>query len=462
MSKNKYIADKSFYLMALSIALPMIGQVMVTNFVSLLDNVMIGQIGTNEMNGVAIINQLVFVFNLTIFGAMSGPGIFGAQFFGKKDFKGQRYTFCFRLILSFLLSFIAIIILIVGKDFLINMFISETSDYDMQIETYKYASEYLKIILFTLLPFALSQALVSVLRESNETKVPMYGSLSAIGVNLFFNYCLIFGKLGFPKLGVAGGAIATVIAKLVEMTFLIIYAMRRTKRFPYFHEFYKGFKIPTNLIKGMVGQGWPLIVNEFLWSLAVAIIAQCYSYRGLEVVAARNIASTLTNLYSTIYLQMGCATGIIIGQVLGQSDFTKAKEYYFKLVGMILSIALCVVIIVIPLAFVFPEIYNTTTEIKSLATFYLIVMALAIPIHSYTNICYFVLRSGGKSLLTFMYDAGFSWIIQIPVAWLLCYKTDFDIKTVMIIVTYIEGIKVIIGYRMVNSGIWIQNLVNDE
>lgn len=462
MLRKKFLENKDFYKMALAISIPMILQVMVTNFVSLIDNVMIGSVGTNQMNGVSIINQYIFVFNLTIFGSMAGPSIFGTQFFGKKDYVGQKQTFCFRLLLAFLFTGLGLIIFGLLKSSLIELFLLDNSNMAMKNETFKFASDYLDIILHTLLPFSITQAFVSVLRESNETKIPMYGSFSAIGVNIFFNYCLIFGKFGFPILGVKGAAIATVIAKYTEMLFLVIYSFTRLDRFPYFHKLLVGFKIPFSLTTDMIKQGLPLIVNEFLWSLAVAIVAQCYSYKGLNVVAARNIASTLTNVYSTIYLQMGVTSGIIIGQVLGQSEFKKAREYYHKIVGFTLAIASIVLLCVIPLAFIFPKIYNTTYEIRNLATFYLLVMAFAIPIHSYTNICYFVLRSGGKSLLTFFFDAGFSWFIQIPVAWLLCYKTSLDIKTIMVGVTYVEAIKVIIGYKLVNSDIWIQNLVEDK
>lgn len=462
MIKKKFLENKDFYLLCLAIAIPMIIQNMVTNFVSLVDNVMIGSVGTNQMNGVSIINQYIFVFNLTIFGAMAGPSIFGTQFFGKGDYKGQKSTFCFRILLAIIITILGIFIFDVFKTQLVNLFLLDTSNISMRNETFIYALEYLEIIIHTLLPFSLTQVFVSILRESNESKVPMYGSLSAIGVNVFFNYCLIFGKFGFPELGVKGAAIATVLAKYVEMLFLVIYSFRRTDRFPYFHKFYQGFKMSKVLVKDMIKQGTPLVLNEFLWSLAIAVVAQCYSYKGLNVVAARNISSTLTNVYSTIYLQIGVTSGIVIGQVLGQSDFKKARKYYEDIVPFTLTIAFIVLLVVVPLAFVFPRIYNTSEEIKNLATFYLLVMAFAIPIHSYTNICYFVLRSGGKTLLTFFFDAGFSWVVQIPVAFIVCYMSKLDIRLIMIIVTYVEAIKAIVGYRFVTSDIWIQNVVNDK
>lgn len=460
--RNKYIGDKHFYKMILAISIPMIIQVIITQFVSLIDNVMIGSVGTNQMNGVSIVNQYIFIYNLTIFGAMAGPSIFGTQFFGKGDYKGQKSTFCFRIILAFIISALGIVLLLALKEPLINLFLMDKSNPEMCYETFVYANDYLNIIVYTLFPFALAQALVSVLRESNEAKVPMYGAMSAIGINIFFNYCLIFGKFGFPCLGVKGAAIATVMAKYVEAIFLVIYATRRTYRFPYFHKFYEGFKMSKTLVVDMLKQGTPLLINEFLWSMAVAIVAQCYSYKGLDVVAARNISSTLTNVYQTIYLQLGVTAGIIIGQVLGQSDFEKAQDYYYKIIAFTLFVGFIVMLCVIPIAYVFPEIYNCTKEIKELATFYLIVMALAIPIHCVANNCYFVLRAGGKTILTFLFDSGYSWFIQIPIAWYLCYKTQLSIRTIMIVVTYAEILKVFIGIKFIRSGTWLTNIVNDK
>ena len=462
MTKRKYLKDIPFYKMALAIALPMIGANFVTNFVSMIDNIMIGSLGTNQMNAVSIINQYILIFNLTIFGGLSGPSIFGTQFFGRGDYKGQKQTFCYRLILCLFVTIVAILLFLSLQDILISLFISSNSDEIMKLETINYAKEYLFIILFSLLPFSISQAYTTLLRESGETRIPFVGSLSAIGINIIFNYLLIFGKLGFPVLGVKGAAIATVMAKIFEMVIIIVLAHKHSDNNPALDKFYEGFKIQKDLFIEISKKSWPLLINEFLWSLGNGIISQAFSSRGLDVVAARNIFSTLTSLFVSVYAQLGAAAGIILGQDLGKGDFNKAIQDKDKLLLMAEVISVILIIISIPLAFLFPNLYNTTSEIKNMAVWFIIIYGLCTPIFSATNLFYFALRSGGKTFITFLYDFLGVWVVQIPLAIGLCYFTEMNIITVSAIVYVSEIIKTIIGYFMVRSGIWLVKLNRNE
>lgn len=214
--KNKFIGDRLFYKNVLFMVIPMILQNLITNFVSLIDNIMVGQIGTEQMSGVSIVNQFMFVFNITIFGAVAGPSIFGAQFFGKGDSDGQKYTFRFRLMVCAVIITIAAILFSLFDTQLISLFLSKDDTLEKIAETLKYGKQYMRIMLFSLIPFGISQAYSSVIRECGETKIPMIGALSAVGINLLLDYGLIFGKFGLPEMGVAGAAVATVISKCTE------------------------------------------------------------------------------------------------------------------------------------------------------------------------------------------------------------------------------------------------------
>lgn len=456
---RKYIGDKQFYIYVLSIAIPMIIQNLITNFVSMLDNIMVGQVGTAQMSGVSIVNQFMFVFNITIFGGVSGASIFGTQFFGKGDHEGQKYTVRFRIILATLIIAIAALILEVFGTDLIKMFLSKDDSPEMIASTLKYGEDYLNIMILSMIPFGIGQAYASVVRECGETKIPMYGSVAAIGVNLFLDYGLIFGNFGMPKLGVVGAAIATVIAKSIEALVVIIWAHTHVKRNKYIVGLYKGFFIPGGLTREMIIKGCPLLANEFLWSFGMAIIAQCYSVRGLDVVAARNIATTITNLFSVIFIQLGASIGIIVGTKLGAGMLKQAKDMDNKLIFFSVASTAVVGILMLPVAKIFPEIYNTERSIKDLAAFYIIIQALAMPIWSYTNACYFTLRSGGKTGITFLFDFLFSWVIMIPLAYILTNFTNMEIHLLFIVVTFSEMIKVVAGYFLVKSDIWINNLV---
>lgn len=256
---RRYIGDRHFYKMLLAIVVPIIIQNGITNFVSLLDNLMVGRIGTEQMSGVAIVNQLIFVFNLCIFGAVSGAGIFTAQFFGHGDYEGVRNTFRFKFLISIAFSVIGIVAFVSAGSQLISLFLHEGGESGDIMQTLKYGEQYLGWILIGLLPFALSQVYSGTLRETGETIVPMIAGVAAVFVNLIFNYLLIYGSFGFPKLGVEGAAIATVLSRYVELGIITVWSHTHTDKVPYIKGVYRTLKIPKELTQQIVAKGLPLI-----------------------------------------------------------------------------------------------------------------------------------------------------------------------------------------------------------
>jgi len=460
--RKKFIGDRLFYKNVLIMVVPMILQNLITNLVSLIDNIMVGQIGTEQMNGVSIVNQFIFVFNITVFGAVAGPGIFGAQFFGKGDSEGQKYTFRFRIIIVTLIIALGSVIFYLQDDMLINLYISE-EDAAEQIEaTLRYGKEYMHIMIVGLIPFGIGQAYASVVRECGETKIPMIGSLSAVGVNIFLDYALIFGKFGFPEMGVRGAAIATVISKFIEAFVIIAWTHTHTNKNKYIIGAYHSLRIPKSLTVNMIKKGTPLLFNEFLWAAGMSIIAQCYSVRGLDVVAARNISSTITNLFGAVYIQMGACIGILVGAKLGANKLRDARTTDNRLLFFSVAATVVVALAVLPLAEVFPRFYNTEDHIRDLASYMIVIQALAMPLWSYTNAYYFTLRSGGKTGLTFIFDFGYTFLLMIPLAFVLANFTDMNIRMLFAVVTFSEIVKVIIGYFMVKSDLWINNIVDEK
>ena len=209
---KRWVGSRAFYRTLLAVMIPILIQNGITNFINLLDNVMVGQVGTEQMSGVSIVNQLIFVFNLCVFGAISGAGIFGAQFYGKGDHDGVRYTFRFKLIVALALYVLATLILLCFGEELIGFYLhegSETGDLALTLES---AKAYLSILLVGLLPFTVTQIYASTLREIGHTVPPMAAGIAGVLVNLTLNYVLIFGKLGAPAMGVSGAALGAGIA----------------------------------------------------------------------------------------------------------------------------------------------------------------------------------------------------------------------------------------------------------
>ena len=457
-----YIGTKQFYKRVFVVMAPVLLQNVITMFVSLLDNIMVGQVGTEPMSGVAIANQLLFVFNLCIFGGLSGAGIYTAQFYGKRDNKGITHTIRIKLFVAVAASVLFALIFLFGGRELINAFLHEgTEALDLQA-TFTHSYHYLHIMMIQLLPFSLSQVYASSLRETNDTVFPMKASMIAVAVNLAGNYILIFGKLGLPKLGAEGAAIATVIARFVEFLLLIIYTHSKKEKFPFFTGLYKSFRVPAKLIREVAKKGTPLLLNEVLWSAGTAMQNQCYSVRGLEIVSAVNISSTVSNLFFSALMATGSAIAILVGQKLGAGKTEEAIREDKQIT--LLSIVMCIVLGAV-LALVAPgitSIYNTTAVVKSYAVSFLYITACFLPLYAYTHCCYFTLRTGGKTIITFIFDSFLIWVAYVPAAFVLTRYTGLDIVVVIILVNAIEIIKCIIGFFMVKSKKWAVNLVSDE
>jgi len=458
---KRFIGDKRFYRMVMTVALPIIIQNAITNFVSLLDNVMVGSVGTEAMTGVSIVNQLFFVFNLTVFGAISAAGIFTAQYHGLADHKGEMHTFRFKFIVVVLGSIIGIVLFIFGGEALINTFIHDSAGEADPILTMNYAEEYLNIMLWGLIPYAIAQAYASTLRETGKTMPPMVASVIAVATNVCLNYVLIYGKLGAPAMGAKGAATATVIARFAEVIILIVWTHANNKKCSFIEGAYRSAYIPGNLVWQITVKGMPLMLNEMLWSMGVTITNQCYSTRGLDALAAVNIASTINNLFSIVFLSMGSVIAIIVGNQLGAGELEKAKDTDRKLIALSFASSVVMAALLVAFARVFPMFYNTTDAVRELAAYIITIFALVMPSHALAHGSYFTMRSGGQVMVTILFDSVFMWVIAIPVARILADFTTMSIHFLFPICHGLEIIKAVLGLILVSRGGWVKQLVSN-
>lgn len=460
--KTTFLGDKAFYQHILLLAIPMIVQNAITSFVSFLDNIMVGQIGTEQMSGVAIVNQLMFVFNICIFGGVSGAGIFGTQFFGKGDYQGQKYAFRFKLYACLFITGIALLLFGFADTQLISLYLSDTGSVGDIRLALKYGKQYLAIMMIGLIPFAVGQTYINTIRETGQTFIPMIASIAAVLTNLILDYLFIFGIGPIPVMGVQGAAMATVIARFIECFIVIIWTHTHQEKNQYIIGAYRSFHIPKHILKAIMIKGAPLMINEMFWASGMAVIAQCYAVRGLEVVAAQNISSTITNLFNIVYIQLGGCISIVVGQLLGAGKIKEAKEADTKMIFFSVVCCCGVSVVMILLGGLFPAIYNTEQSIKNLAETFIVISALAMPLCAFCHCSYFTLRSGGKTIVTFLFDSVYTWVLVIPFAFVLSRYTTLTIVTVFFLVQFTELIKVIIGFFMVKSGVWLQNIVDNN
>lgn len=458
--KMKLIGTRDFYKKTLSIAVPIMVQNGITNFVNMLDNIMVGRVGTDAMSGVSIVNQLIFVFILCLFGATAGIGIFSAQFSGKGDSEGVRYTMRVKLITGVFLTAIGIVILVLFGEELIRFWLKGESGTGSIENTMAAAKSYLFVCFFEMFPLALSMCYAGTLRETGETLLPMKAGITAVLVNLAGNYVLIFGKFGVPALGVVGAGLATVISRYVEAGIVIFWTHTHITKNPFAVGLYKSLYVPGDLIKKIAFKSSPILLNEFLWSSGQTVLNQQYSLRGLDVVAAMNISSTVNNVFNIVFIAMGEATAIILGQELGKKmkDRHGLMEEAHQLAIFSITVCLLSGTMLFMAAVPFPRIYNTSDEIRSIATGLIRLNAIFMPLYAYENSAYFTLRSGGSTWLTFVFDSLFVWTVSIPALVVLIRLTTFSVLPVFAFVQLFELIKCTIGFVMVKRGVWINDL----
>lgn len=457
--KEKFIGDKAFYSTLLIVVVPLIVQNTITNFVSLLDNIMIGRIGTEQMSGVAIVNQLLFVFNICIFGITSAVGIFGTQFYGSGNEDGVRETFRLKAIASGVFAILAIALFNLFGSNLISLFLNDTGTGENLELTLKYGLEYLGVMLWQIVPFSIVQIYYSTLRERGSTIAPMVCGFISVFVNLCLNAVLIYGLLGAPALGVKGAAIATLIARVTELVAIVLFTHLSAKRYAFIEGLFSQFKISKSLVKDVFKMGTPLLLNEVLWSVGMTTLNQCYSTRGLNIIAALNISSTLSNMFNVVFISMGSAAGIIVGQQLGAGKHEKAKDSARKIIFTSVSVCILVGAALFATSSLFPEIYNTSADVKSLATYFIRISSLFMPIFAFVNLSYFIMRSGGKTFITFLFDSCFVWAIVIPVIFALTRFTGMGIMLIYFVCQSLEIIKCIIGYVLLKKGVWINKVI---
>lgn len=458
--KDKYFGDKNFYKMTLTIAIPIIIQNLLTNLVSMADNIMVGQLGTNQMSGVAIINQLFFVFNLLVFGGMSGAGLFSAQYFGQKNHNGVRDVFRMKILIGIAIIAISLSVMIFLHEPLINMFLHEGSSSGNIQETFNYAKNYLYIMVIGIAPFVISNCYNTTLKESGQTVVPMKAGVLAVVFDIVLNYIFIFGKLGFPAMGVVGAAIATVISRFVECGYLVIYTHRHSNDYPFIKHCYRTLKVPGSLVKKIIVTGTPLMLNEFLWAGGLTLQTQALSTKGLATVGGLNICNTIGNISNCIFVTMGTTIAIVVGQLLGAGKLKEAKVTATRMAAFSLLISFGMIIILGLLGPVFPHFYNTTDEIRKLATKFIWAVAAATPFISLSNSEYFILRSGGKTIITFLFDSCFVCLVNVPIAICLTKFTAIHIVGIFFLVNMLEGVKALIGFIMVKKDIWLNTIVD--
>lgn len=452
-------ARRKVYKRALVLAVPMMIQNGITNAVGLVDNIMVGSLGTESMTAVSIAGQLFFVFSLAVFGGLSGPGIYSTQYFGQGNGEGVRNVFRLKWWIGLFCLAVGMAVFLLWGNQLLSLYLQGQESGIDAADTLCFGRKYMLIMLFGLPPFVVTQIYANTLRETGESVKPMIAAVCSVATDICLNYLLIYGKWGMPRLEVRGAAVATVIARIIEMCVIVGWAHFGREKYVFLEQVYRSFKIPGKMTVSIIKKSLPIFLNEFLWAGGMAVMTQCYSIRGLTVVAGLTISNALCNMLNVVFVAMGNAVGILSGQMLGASEYEKAKKDSVRLMWFTSGISLLLSAILILVSGIFPLLYDTSHAVRHYGTYFIMITALFFPLQGFLNSLYFTLRSGGKTMITFLFDSMYTWIISVPAAFVLCRYSPVPILAVFALVQSLDFIKVIVGYILIKKGVWMNNLV---
>ena len=444
-------SDKKFYMQMMAIALPIAIQNLISSSLNMVDTVMIGALGERSISAVGLANQIYFLLMLFLFGINSGISIYISQFWGKQDVKSIHKTMGFSILGGFIISLPFFFGALVFPVQLMSIF---TADADVIRE----GAIYLKISSWGYLVMALSFAFAIASRSVGEARLPMIASAISLACNTILNYLLIFGVMGFPAMGVAGAAIATVIARVVELIVIVgvIYTRDHVLRSPV----KELIELNMDFIRPILRTAFPVVLNEGFWAIGMTLYAVAYARSGTDAYAAVQIAGTVERLFFIFSFGLGSACAVMIGNELGANHIEEAKVYADRFIrlGILLSvgIGLLMALIAIPSTWLF----NVSPSIRWAATGILFVNAVTMILKMISTILIIgIFRGGGDTTFSFLLEICSVYLIGVPIAFIGALVLKLPIFLVVLMVSLEELVKVLIGLYRVKKGVWARNLV---
>lgn len=449
MKLKKFIGTKEFYKEAIMIALPIMLQQFVTSFVNLIDNVMIGSVGASALTSVTVANKFYMVYNSTMFGLCGAAGIFLAQFYGAKRNRRCQDVFNINLTCCILIGVFFTSLAAFFPAFILGLFTKTPEIMGLGLE-------YLDVIKFSYLPNAISFTIMMGFRAVGINAIQLKVGVVTVATNTFLNYCLIYGHFGFPILGVKGAAIATLIARIVEM---VIYSVILLRKKHFFYWDLTGmWHLDLKLLKGMFEKAIPLTANEIMFSVGMAMVFKSYMRVDEYLVAAITVVDTVINIAFIIFGGLSSAVSILIGKRLGANELEEAKENSVKLIAFGAMVSVGIGVILFIAAAYIPLIYNLDDVINQTITTLLRVKAFLLPVYV-INVCvFFTLRAGGDARSTLIMDSGFLWGVSVLVSTILSIFTSINLVALFVVIESLDIIKLIVSTYYLRKGTWVRNL----
>lgn len=450
-----YTKDKSFLPRMIAIATPILLQNLLSASLNFVDVFMIGNLGEAAVSAVGSANQYFFVFNMLIFGLASGSAIFTAQYWGQRDIKNIRSVMGIGMSLTLGIAMLFALVAFFFPQLSIQIF----SNDPLVIEP---GTGYMRIIAVTFLMTAIGINYSIVLRSTENVIYPMVASFSGVILNTVLNYILIFGHLGFPAMGVNGAALATVIARSVELT--IILTITYARKLPAAIHLRDLFSYSRASLKKYLKRVVPVVLQSVGWSAGFSMYSVIYGHLDTKFLAAFNIAGTVERLCLIFFTGIGSACSIMVGNRIGAGEEEHARGYAhnFLVIGVGFSVIVSVALIFLrgSIASIYGELADTS---RFYVTAILLVMACVMWAKS-SNILFHmgIFKAGGDTLFSMIVDVGGVWLIGVPIAAIAGFVFGLPVHLIAACVTAEEITKMIVGYVRYRSGRWMNNLVEPK
>lgn len=445
---RKIFKDKEFIKTMITLAIPITIQCFITSSLNLVDNLMIGKLGESAIASVGLANQYFFIFMLTLTGINAGASIFMSQYWGKKEKKEIKKVLGLDLTVGFIASFIFGIGAVVFAEGIMGILSND-------IEVITLGARYLRIVSISYIFTNITMGYSSALRSTEQPKIPMQASLIGVLVNAVLNWVFIFGNLGMPKLGVEGAAIATAIARAIEMLYiiLIVYGQKNIVK-ANLNEMRSFDRV---FVRKYFKMSTPTILNELVWSFGMTAFSIAYAQIGTSAVATMQIATTLNNMFMVICIGLATGASIMVGNKIGANEEDVAFDYSKKIgiLSPIFGLMLGLIIMVSAKFIVAPFNVEYKTYLDTVNVLY--VMALFCPIRFFNVVMIVgVFRGGGDTTYSMLVQAGTIWLYAVPIAIIGASVLNLSVVLVYFLICSEEIIKV--GFEMVRlrSGKWLK------
>ena len=432
------------------IAIPVTLQSMLQASFSIVDQIMIGQLGETNISAVGLCGNFSLIFSVVIGAVSTVAGILIAQFIGAEDIKEAWSIFDLSLICGIIIS--ALFLLAAG---VLPLHILRLYTKDMSI--INTGAVYFRIVAFSYIPMAVSHILSAWLRCREHATIPFLASFGAVAINTWLNYLLIFGKSGLPYMGIKGAAIATLISQLFNLIFIVIgfiYSIRKDGDKPVLSLHFKKLTIRDYLIMIM-----PILVSEFLWSLGQNVESAVYGHLGISNLAAYTLTCPIQGLIVGALSGLSAAAGVMIGKRLGGKEYDEAYEESTKIMyaGLIGSLAVSALLIL--LAGEYTGLYRVDHSVKELGKVLLIIFALYAPVKVENMILGGgIIRSGGNTKIIMAIDIVGTWCIGIPLCLLAAYIFKLGIVGVYTLLTTEEIFRLVVSLIIFKKRKWMISL----